>query len=137
MSLIEAPGTKLNLARFTLPPRPISCRERSIWHEQSRPQQQACQRVKTVLVLDGDVLVRMPVVQFLRDCGYRVVEAANTDEAMVILQKTNVPVDVVLSEIDIPGFMNGFMFARMGSLSPTRIENPARRDAGAHSAERG
>ena len=33
-----APGTKLNLTRFTLPPRPISCRERSIWHEQSRRQ---------------------------------------------------------------------------------------------------
>jgi response regulator RpfG family c-di-GMP phosphodiesterase len=66
---------------------------------------------RTVLVLDDDVLVRMPVVQFLRDCGYRVVEATNTDEAVVMLQKTNVPVDVVLSEIDIPGFMNGFMFA--------------------------
>jgi response regulator RpfG family c-di-GMP phosphodiesterase len=69
-------------------------------------------KLKTVLVLDGDVLVRVPVVQFLRDCGYRVVEAANTDEAMVILQKTNVPVDVVLSEIDIPGSMNSFGFAQ-------------------------
>ena len=67
---------------------------------------------RTVLVLDGDVLVRMPVVQFLRDCGYRVVEAASTDEAMVILQKTNFPVDVVLSEIDIPGSINGFGFAQ-------------------------
>ena len=68
--------------------------------------------IKTVLVLDGDVLVRMPVVQFLRDCGYRVVEAASTDEAIVILQKTNIPVDVVLSDIDIPGSMNGFGFAQ-------------------------
>jgi response regulator RpfG family c-di-GMP phosphodiesterase len=58
---------------------------------------------RTVLVLDGDVLARMPVVQFLRDCGYRVVEAANTDEAVMILQKRDVPVDVVLSEIDVPG----------------------------------
>ena len=48
---------------------------------------------RTVLVLDDDVLVRMPVVQFLRDCGYRVVEAASTDEAIAILQKTNIPVD--------------------------------------------
>jgi hypothetical protein len=39
-----APGTKLNLSRFTLPPRPISCRERSIWHEHARPQLQACQQ---------------------------------------------------------------------------------------------
>ncbi|MFZ2139130.1 MAG: response regulator [Xanthobacteraceae bacterium] len=67
---------------------------------------------RTVLVLDDDVLVRMPVVQFLRDCCYRVVEAASTDEAIVILQKTNIPVDVVLSEIDIPGSMNGFGFAQ-------------------------
>ena len=41
---IAAPGTKLNLTRFILPPRPISCRERSIWHEHARPQQQACQQ---------------------------------------------------------------------------------------------
>ena len=67
---------------------------------------------RTVLVLDGDVLVRMPVVQFLRDCGYRVVEAATIDEAIAILQKTNIPVDVVLSDIDIPGSMNGFGFAQ-------------------------
>ena len=67
---------------------------------------------RTVLVLDGDVLVCMPVVQFLRDCGHRVVEAASTDEAIAILQKTDVPVDVVLSEIDIPGSMNGFGFAQ-------------------------
>src|SRR6478672_9593385 len=72
---------------------------------------------KTVLVLDGDVLVRMPVVQFLRDCGYCVTEAANTDEAMAILQKTDVPVDVVLSEIEIPGSMNGFGFAQWARSS--------------------
>jgi len=68
--------------------------------------------IKTILVLDDDVLVRMPIVQFLRDCGYHVVEAASTDEAIAILQNTDMPVDVVLSEIDIPGSMNGFGFAQ-------------------------
>jgi len=68
--------------------------------------------IKTILVLDDDVLVRMPVVQFLRDCGYHVVEATSTDEAIAILQNTNTPVDVVLSEIDIPGSMDGFGFAQ-------------------------
>jgi DNA-binding response OmpR family regulator len=67
---------------------------------------------RTVLVLDGDVLVRMPVVEYLRECGCRVIEAATTDEAIAILQKTNIPVDVVLSDIDIPGSMNGFGFAQ-------------------------
>jgi response regulator RpfG family c-di-GMP phosphodiesterase len=68
--------------------------------------------IKTVLVLDGDVLVRMPVVQLLRECGYRVLEAASTDEAIGILQKPGIPVDVVLSEIDIPGSINGVGFAQ-------------------------
>ena len=68
--------------------------------------------IKTVLVLDGDVLVRMPVVQLLRECGYRVLEAASPDEAIAILQKPGIPVDVVLSEIDIPGSINGVGFAQ-------------------------
>ena len=68
--------------------------------------------IKTVLILDGDVLLRMPVVEYLRECGCRVIEAATTDEAVAILQKTNIPVDVVLSDIDIPGSMNGFGFAQ-------------------------
>ena len=68
--------------------------------------------IKTVLVLDGDVLVRRPIVQFLRDCGYRVIETANTDEAVAVLQKTDMPVDVIVSEIEIPGSMNGFGFAQ-------------------------
>jgi CheY-like chemotaxis protein len=44
--------------------------------------------VKTILVLDDDVLVRRSVVQLLRECGYRVLEAASTDEGIAILEKT-------------------------------------------------
>ena len=43
--------------------------------------------IETVLVLDGDVLVRMPIAQYLRDCGYRVLEATSVDEAMTILPR--------------------------------------------------
>jgi response regulator RpfG family c-di-GMP phosphodiesterase len=68
--------------------------------------------IKTILVLDDDVLVRRPIVQLLRECGYRVLEAASTDEGIAILEKTAIPVDVVLSEIVIPGSMNGVGFAQ-------------------------
>ena len=51
-------------------------------------------------------------MEYLRECGCRVIEAATTDEAIAILQKTNIPVDVVLSEINMPGAMNGFGFAQ-------------------------
>jgi CheY-like chemotaxis protein len=40
---------------------------------------------ETVLVVEDDVLIRMPISQYLRDCGYRVIEAANADEAMAVL----------------------------------------------------
>src|ERR1700737_4873308 len=89
----------------------ITCRERIICMKaldrNSKPPNS-----RTVLVLDDDVLVRMPVVQFLRDCGHRVVEAATIDEAIALLEKTNIPLDVVLSRIDIPGSINGFGFAQ-------------------------
>ena len=75
--------------------------------------------IKTILVLDDDVLVRRPIVQLLRECGYRVLEAAGTDEGIAILEKTAIPVDVVLSEIVIPGSMNGVGFAQMArSIRP-------------------
>jgi hypothetical protein len=41
-----------------------------------------------------------------------VLEAASTDEAIAILQKPGIPVDAVLSEIDIPGSINGVGFAQ-------------------------
>ena len=69
-------------------------------------------RLDTILVLDDEVLVRMPICQYLRDCGYRVVEAADADEAATILQKQDIQVDVVLTDIEMPGAMNGFAFAK-------------------------
>jgi DNA-binding NtrC family response regulator len=67
---------------------------------------------ETILVLDGDVLVRWPIAQYLRDCGYRVFETATAEEAMTILQKPAIHVDVVLSDVELPGSMNGFGFAQ-------------------------
>jgi CheY-like chemotaxis protein len=69
-------------------------------------------RVETVLVLDDDVLIRMPICQYLRDCGYRVLEAASADEAAVFMQKEDIHLDVILSDVEMPGKMNGFGFAQ-------------------------
>ena len=68
--------------------------------------------VETVLVLDDDVLIRMPICQYLRDCSYRVLEAASADEAATILQKQDIHVNVLLTDIEMPGAMNGFEFAK-------------------------
>jgi DNA-binding NtrC family response regulator len=67
---------------------------------------------ETVLVVEDDVLVRMPIAQYLRDCGYKVIEAADADEAMAVLLHREIIVDVVFSDIEMPGSIDGFGLAK-------------------------
>jgi DNA-binding response OmpR family regulator len=65
-----------------------------------------------LLVVDGDILVRTAIAEYLRNCGYKVIEAANSDEALVILDDAGLAIDVVLSVAMIGGSMNGFALAQ-------------------------
>jgi CheY-like chemotaxis protein len=67
---------------------------------------------ESILVVDNEVLVRMVIAQYLRDCGYRVIEAATTDEAVAVLKHPNLAVDVVFSDADTPGEMDAFGLAK-------------------------
>ena len=70
------------------------------------------QAQETILVVEDEVLVRMPIAQYLRDCGYRVIEAVNADEAMAVLSHQETVVDVVFSDIEMPGSVDGFGLAK-------------------------
>jgi DNA-binding response OmpR family regulator len=50
-----------------------------------------------VLVVEADVLVRHPLAEFLRECGYQVVEALDAAEARVLLDARKVTPDVLLA----------------------------------------
>ena len=67
---------------------------------------------ETILIVEDDVLVRMPIAQYLRDCGYKVIEAANADEAMTVLMYKETVVDIVFSDIEMPGAVDGFGLAK-------------------------
>jgi CheY-like chemotaxis protein len=68
---------------------------------------------ETVLIVDDEVLVRMVIGAYLRDCGYRVIEAASADEAMrVIEQDKEGAVSVVLTDVAMPGERDGFVLAQ-------------------------
>lgn len=66
------------------------------------------QRSQCILIVDGDVLVRHALADYLRDCGYMVIEAATTDEALTVLGEQALSVDVVLSDARAPGTRNPF-----------------------------
>ena len=59
--------------------------------------------LETILVVEDEILIRVPISQYLRDCGYKVIEAANADEAMTALQHKETIVDLVFSDIEMPG----------------------------------
>src|SRR5262245_45697420 len=65
----------------------------------------------TVLVVEDDVLVRIMVAAYLRECGFDVVEAGNADEAIRVLE-ADLRVDVVFSDVNMPGSMDGFGLAQ-------------------------
>jgi DNA-binding NtrC family response regulator len=67
---------------------------------------------ETILVVDDDILVRMSISQYLRDCGYKVIEASHADEAMEVLLHKETVVDVVFSDIEMPGAVDGFGLAK-------------------------
>jgi CheY-like chemotaxis protein len=64
------------------------------------------QQTRTVLVVEDELMVRMPIAEYLRDCGYNVLEAANASEAIAAAD-TEGPVSLVFSDIRMPGNMDG------------------------------
>ena len=73
----------------------------------------ASERVgESILIVDGDVLVRHVIADYLRHCGYSVVEAANSDEAYVALGEPTLSIDIILFDVIGLGSESGFQLAR-------------------------
>ncbi len=66
---------------------------------------------ETILIVEDEVLIRFDVADYLRGCGYRVIEAGNASEAVAILQSGR-RVDLLFSDVQLPGSMDGFALAR-------------------------
>lgn len=71
---------------------------------------EAEKRPQSLLIADGDALVRHTLAEYLRNCGYRVIEAASFEEAVSLLERPDhsAELDVVLSDVELPGG-NGFV----------------------------
>ena len=63
-----------------------------------------------VLVVEDEIFLRYVTAEYLEDCGFFVLQAANADEAVVLLQR-NRDVGAVFSDIQMPGSMNGLGLA--------------------------
>ncbi len=77
---------------------------------------------QTILVVEDEVLIRLVIAEYLRECGYKVHEAAHADEAIVVLQAPDVSIDVVFSDVMMPGNMDGFGLARWVRTNHPKVQ---------------
>ena len=75
-----------------------------------------------VLVVEDEFLLRMDAVDMIAAAGFEVVEAANADEAIEILE-SRPDITVVFTDIQMPGSMDGLKLARAvrGRWPPIKI----------------
>jgi DNA-binding response OmpR family regulator len=68
-------------------------------------------RQKTILLVEDEVLLRLDIADFLQDEGYRVLSAASAGEAVSVLSSGEA-IDAVVTDVQMPGSMNGLDLAR-------------------------
>src|SRR3954449_1021780 len=64
-----------------------------------------------ILLVEDEFLIRTHAAEMIRDAGFEVAEAANADEAIVILESRR-DIRVVFTDIQMPGSMDGLKLAR-------------------------
>ena len=64
-----------------------------------------------VLLVEHDTVERAAIAGYLRECGYRVVEAVSADEAEAALG-ADAHIDIAFIAADLPGDRDGFTLAR-------------------------
>ena len=73
--------------------------------------QEEATRQRAILVVEDEILIRSAVAEFLRNVGYRVIEAADAAEAVAIFA-SRTQIDLVFSDINMPGPMDGLGLVR-------------------------
>jgi CheY-like chemotaxis protein len=71
----------------------------------------AQQSESVVLVVEDESILRLQTVLVIEKAGYNVIEACNADEAIAILE-TREDIRVVVTDIEMPGSMDGIKLAR-------------------------
>lgn len=65
---------------------------------------------KSVLIVEDEPLLRMLAVDVVEEAGFTALEASNADEAIALLE-TDTNIRILLTDIDMPGSMDGLRLA--------------------------
>ena len=79
------------------------------------------QQISTLLVVEPDVLVRMVIAAYLRECGFTVIEGVTAEDAMAVLEAGH-RVDIVFADVKPAGRLDGFGLAQWLRAHHPRID---------------
>ena len=71
---------------------------------------------ETILIVDDEPTVRMLVTDILEDLGYTAIEAGDSAAGLKVLQ-SDVRIDLLVTDVGLPGGMNGRQMADAGRVS--------------------
>ena len=71
---------------------------------------------ETILLVEDEAAVRALTTRILERLGYRVEAAANGDDALVVLEDADRSIDLLLTDVILPGSMQGNGLARAARL---------------------
>lgn len=67
----------------------------------------------SILVLEDDEIIRALMVDVLEDFGAMVTSFPSADEGMIYLEREDDPVDLIVSDVQMPGLLNGYDLSRV------------------------
>jgi CheY-like chemotaxis protein len=76
--------------------------------------------LKTVLVVEDEILTRVDAVACLREAGFDVVEAGSGAEALAVIRARD-DVDLIFTDIQMPGPVDGLELARRARESHPHV----------------
>ncbi len=74
----------------------------------------------TILIVEDEVLVRLDIASYLRSRDFTVLEAGTAQEAIELLN-ADPNIDLVFSDVSMPGNLNGIELARWIRASKSRV----------------
>lgn len=70
----------------------------------------------TVLVLEDDEVLRLLLIEIIEDTGEVVAAFASADEGMTFLERGNQQLHLIVSDINMPGLLDGYELSKVVSL---------------------
>lgn len=72
-----------------------------------------------ILLVDDDAEVRAFIASSLRVLGYRICQAGSADEALAVFQKHSPEIELVLTDVVMPGLFGDQLAERLLEAKPT------------------